>query len=106
MDPITCAHTHPYTAQPDGTFACACGQLLEVTDIEPDTGRVWTVDSAGVLVLLDDPRAALHALQGAVRDLREASECPCPQAAREHATSALRGALGVLREAAAHGIRP
>ncbi|MFC8823035.1 hypothetical protein [Streptomyces rochei] len=38
MDPITCAHAHPYTVQPDGTFACACGQLLEAADIEPGTG--------------------------------------------------------------------
>ncbi|MFH9016649.1 hypothetical protein ACH4C6_35870 [Streptomyces sp. NPDC017943] len=106
MDPITCAHAHPYTAQPDGTFACACGQLLDVTDIEPDTGRLWTVDSAGVLVLLDDPRAALAALQGAVQNLREAAEYPCPQAVREQATQTLRGALAALRVAAAHGIRP
>jgi ClpP class serine protease len=106
MDPITCAHAHPYLVQPDGTFACSCGQLLDAADIEPDTGRVWTVDSAGDLVLLDDPRAALQTLQDAVRDMREAAEYPCPQAVRKQATGTLRGALAALRVAAAHGMRP
>ncbi|MFE0790438.1 hypothetical protein [Streptomyces mutabilis] len=106
MDPITCAHAHPYTLQPDATFTCACGQQLDAADIAPETGKVWTVDSAGALVLLDDPRAALDTLQDAVQDLREATEYPRPEVVRQQATQALRGALGALREAAAHGIRP
>ncbi|PAM97105.1 hypothetical protein CJI59_36500 [Streptomyces sp. Alain-F2R5] len=92
--------------QPDATFTCACGQQLDAADIAPETGKVWTVDSAGALVLLDDPRAALDTLQDAVQDLREATEYPCPEIVRQQATRALRGALGALCEAAAHGIRP
>ncbi|MEU3664006.1 hypothetical protein AB0E77_30325 [Streptomyces sp. NPDC032940] len=106
MDLITCDHAHPYTARPDGLFACSCGELLAAADIEPETGQVWTVDTSGSLVLLADPRTALESAQDALRDLQEAEEYPSPSAVRQHAVQALQEALEVLREAAAYGVTP
>ncbi|MEU0596261.1 hypothetical protein [Streptomyces ardesiacus] len=106
MDRITCAHAHPYTARPDGLFACACGEQLTASDIEPDAGQVWTVDTSGALVMVADPSIALESLQDAVRDLREATDYPDPIAVRNQAVQALSEALCVLRESVAYDIMP
>lgn len=106
MDRITCAHAHPYTARPNGLFACICGEQLATADVEPDTGQAWTVDASGVLVVVTDPSTALESLQDAARDLREATEYPNSGVVRQQALQALRESLEALREAAAYGFRP
>ncbi|GAA2611323.1 hypothetical protein GCM10010424_74600 [Streptomyces lienomycini] len=57
-------------------------------------------------MVLDHPGAALAWLREAVEDLRDAPGTRRPDIVLQDATWVLREAVGALREAAAHGIRP
>ncbi|MCG0069144.1 hypothetical protein L0F81_38790 [Streptomyces tricolor] len=74
MTLITCALCiEPYYALVTGEFACPCGQVLAVADIELETAQVWVVDASGALGYWVD-RVALLVAEIAAYGLRVTAE--------------------------------